>query len=43
MYLMQRNILPPEKTDVDEVNNVILKSLFEKLHMYLNINSLTPT
>jgi SpoU rRNA methylase family enzyme len=40
---MQRNILPPEKTDVDEVNNVILKSLFEELHMYLNINSLTPT
>jgi hypothetical protein len=29
MYLMQRNILAPKNTDVDEVNNAILESLFE--------------
>jgi hypothetical protein len=29
MYLMQRNILTPKKTDVDEINNAILESLFE--------------
>ncbi len=29
MYLMQRNILAPKKTNVHEVNNVILESLFE--------------
>jgi len=43
MYLMQRNILAPKNTDVDEVNNVILESLFKKLHTYLSANSLTPT
>jgi hypothetical protein len=43
MYLMQRNILAPKNTDIDEVNNVILKSLSEELHTYLRANSLTPT
>jgi len=42
MYLMQRNILAPKNTDVDEVNNAILESLFEKLHTYLSANSLAP-
>ncbi len=40
---MQCSILAPKNTDVDEVNNVILESLFEELHMYLNANSLIPT
>jgi hypothetical protein len=43
MYLMQRNILAPKNTDVDEVNNVILESISEELHTYLSANSLTPT
>ncbi len=43
MYLMQRNIRAPKNTDVDEVNNVILESLFEESHTYLGANSLTPT
>ncbi len=43
MYLMQRNILAPKNTDVDEVNNVILESIFEESHTYLSTNSLTPT
>jgi len=43
MYLMQHNILAPKNTDVDEVKNAILESLFEKLHTYLNANSLTLT
>ncbi len=43
MYLMQRNILAPKNTDVDEVNNAILESLSEKSHTYLNTNSLAPT
>jgi hypothetical protein len=43
MYLMQHNILAPKNIDVDEVNNAILNSLFEELHMYLSANSLTPT
>jgi len=43
MYLMQRNILTPKSIDVDEVNNVILESLFEELHTYLSANSLAPT
>jgi ATP-dependent DNA helicase PIF1 len=43
MYLMQRNILAPKNTDVDEVNNVILESLSEESHTYLSANSLTPT
>jgi ATP-dependent DNA helicase PIF1 len=37
---MQRNILAPKNTNVDEVNNVIFESLFEKLHMYLSVDSL---
>jgi hypothetical protein len=40
---MQRNILAPKNTDVDEVNNAILESIFEELHTYLSANSLTPT
>ncbi len=43
MYLMQRNILAPKNTDVDEVNNAILESLSEESHTYLSANSLTPT
>jgi hypothetical protein len=42
MYLMQCNILTPKNTDVDEVNNAILKSLSEKSHTYLSANSLAP-
>ncbi len=40
MYFMQRNILAPKNTNVDEVNNVILESPFEELHMYLSVDSL---
>ncbi len=43
MYLMQRSILAPKNTDVDEINNAILESLFEESHTYLSANSLTPT
>jgi hypothetical protein len=43
MYLMQRSILAPKNTDVDEVNNAILESLSEESHTYLSVNSLTPT
>jgi ATP-dependent DNA helicase PIF1 len=43
MYLMQRNILAPKNTDVDEINNAILESLSEESHTYLSANSLTPT
>jgi hypothetical protein len=43
MYLMQHNILAPKNTDIDEVNNAILESLFEESHTYLSANSLTPT
>ncbi len=43
MYLMQRIILAPKNTYVDEVNNAILESLFEESHMYLSANSLTLT
>ncbi len=43
MYLMQRSILAPKNTNVDEVNNAILESLFEESHTYLSVNSLTPT
>jgi len=43
MYLMQRNILAPKNTDIDEVNNAILESLSEESHTYLSANSLTPT
>ncbi len=42
MYLMQRSILAPKNTDVDEVNNAILESLFEEVHTYLSANSLIP-
>jgi hypothetical protein len=42
MYFMQRSILAPKNTDVDEVNNAILELLSEKLHTYLSVNSLTP-
>jgi len=40
---MQCSILAPKNTNVDEVNNVILETLFEELHMYLSANSLTLT
>jgi len=43
MYLTQRSILAPKNTNIDEVNNAILESLFEELHTYLNVNSLTLT
>jgi len=43
MYLMQRSILAPKNTNVDEVNNGILESLSEESHTYLSANSLTPT
>jgi hypothetical protein len=40
---MQRSIMAPQNIDVDEVNNAILESLFEKLHTYLSADSLAPT
>jgi ATP-dependent DNA helicase PIF1 len=40
---MQRNILAPKNTNVDEVNNAILESLSKESYTYLNANSLTPT
>ncbi len=43
MYLMQRSILAPKNTDVDEVNNAILELLSEESHTYLSANSLAPT
>jgi hypothetical protein len=43
MYFMQCSILAPKNTNVNEVNNAILESLFEELHTYLNANSFTPT
>ncbi len=43
MYLMQRNIMAPKNTNIDEVNNVIFESLSKKLHMYLNVDSLVLT
>jgi len=42
MYLMQRSILAPKNTNVDEVNNAILESLSEESHTYLSANPLTP-
>jgi len=39
---MQRSILALKNTDVVEVNNVILESLFEESHTYLSTNSLAP-
>jgi ATP-dependent DNA helicase PIF1 len=35
--------LAPKNTDVDEVNNAILKSLSKELHMYMSADSLAPT
>jgi len=43
MYFMQRSILASKNIDVDEINNAILESLSEELHMYLSTNFLTPT
>jgi hypothetical protein len=43
MYFMQRSIMAPKNTDVDEVNNAILESISEKLHTYLSADSLAPT
>jgi len=40
---MQRNIMAPKNIDVDEVNNAILESLSEELHMYLSADSLAST
>jgi hypothetical protein len=40
---MQCNILAPKNTNVEEVNNGILESLFEELHTYLSTNPLAPT
>jgi hypothetical protein len=40
---MQRSILGPKNTNIDEVNNVILELLFEELHTYLSENSLIST
>jgi ATP-dependent DNA helicase PIF1 len=40
---MQRNIMAPKNTEVDEVNNAIFESLSEELHMYLSADSLAPT
>jgi len=40
---MQCSILAPKNTDVDEVNNAIIESLSEELHMYLGANSLVST
>jgi hypothetical protein len=42
MYLMQRIILAPKNTNIDEVNNAILELLFEESHTYLSANSLAP-
>jgi ATP-dependent DNA helicase PIF1 len=43
MYLMQRNIMAPKNTDVNEVNNAILESLSKELHTYFSVDSLAPT
>jgi len=43
MYLMQHSILAPKNTNIDEVNNAILESLFEELHTYLSVDSLALT
>jgi hypothetical protein len=40
---MQHNILAPKNISVDEVNNAILESLSEELHMYLSVDSLALT
>jgi hypothetical protein len=43
MYFMQCSILAPKNINVDEVNNAILKLIYEKLHTYLSANSLAST
>jgi hypothetical protein len=43
MYFMQRNILTPKNTNIDEVNNAILESISEELHTYLSVDSLAST
>jgi len=43
MYPMQRSIIAPKNTDIDEINNAILESLSKESHTYLSANSLTPT
>jgi ATP-dependent DNA helicase PIF1 len=43
MYFMQHSILAPKNININEVNNAILESLYEELHMYLSANSLTST
>jgi ATP-dependent DNA helicase PIF1 len=43
MYFMQRNIMAPKNIVIDEINNVILESLFKELHTYLSTDSLAPT
>ncbi len=40
MYLMQRSILAPKNTNVEEINNAILELLFEELHTYSSIDFL---
>jgi ATP-dependent DNA helicase PIF1 len=40
---MQRSILAPINTNIDEVNNAILESLSKELHTYLNVDSLSST
>ncbi len=35
--------MAPKNTNIDEVNNAILESLYEDLHMYLSANSLALT
>jgi hypothetical protein len=42
MYLMQRSIMAPKNSNIDEVNNTILESLFEEFHTYLSTDSLAP-
>ncbi len=41
--LCNATFLAPKNIDIDEVNNAILESLYEELHMYLNVDSLAPT
>jgi ATP-dependent DNA helicase PIF1 len=43
MYFMQRNILTPKNTNIDEVNNAILESISEELHTYLSADFLAST
>jgi hypothetical protein len=43
MYFMQRSIMAPQNTNVDEINNAILKSLSKELHTYLSAIFLAPT